>query len=471
MFDKLHEECGIFGVWDHDDASRLTYLGLYALQHRGQESAGIVSSDGQLLRAEKGMGYVSEIFKEAQMSRLVGRSAIGHVRYSTAGEVSLREAQPFLITCHRGQLAVCHNGNLPFAGKQREELEREGAIFSSTSDTEVVLHCIARSRAETLYEAVVDTLSTVEGAYSMLFLTNDCMIAARDPRGFRPLCLGKLDGSYVFASETCAFDLIGAEHVRDVEPGEVVVVDKTGIYSSFPLPMREPAMCIFEHVYFSRPDSIIFGRSVNKSRHMMGKQLAIEQPVDADIVVPIPDSGTAAAIGFAAQSGISFRFGLVRNHYIGRTFIQPHQSIRNFGVKVKLNPVRDLIEGRRVVLIDDSIVRGTTSQKIVQLIRQAGATEVHLRISCPPTIAPCYYGVDTPSKEELIASHQSVEEIRKFVGADSLGYLSLEGLLMACGADDEQPRFCTACYTSKYPIEVSGEVKQRCSAVASNEPL
>jgi amidophosphoribosyltransferase len=468
MLDKFHEECGIFGVWDNEDAARLTYLGLYALQHRGQESAGIVSSDGKLMRAEKGMGYVSEIFKETRINQLVGRSSIGHVRYSTAGEVSVREAQPFLITCHRGQLSVCHNGNLPYASTLRKELELEGAIFSSTSDTEVVLHCIARSRAATLYDAIVDTLSKIDGAYSMLFLTHDSLIAARDPRGFRPLCLGKIDDSYVFASETCAFDLIGAEHIRDVEPGEVVIIDKEGLHSSFPLPAKEPAMCIFEHVYFSRPDSIIFGRSVNKSRHMMGKQLAIEQPVDADIVVPIPDSGTAAAIGFAAQSGISFRFGLVRNHYIGRTFIQPQQSIRDFGVKVKLNPVRDLIEGRRVVLIDDSIVRGTTSQKIVSLIRQAGATEVHLRISCPPTISPCYYGVDTPSKDELIASHQSIEDIRKFVGADSLGYLSLEGLLSACGAEDK-PQFCTACYTEKYPIEVTAEMKQRCSAVASSK--
>jgi amidophosphoribosyltransferase len=469
MFDKFREECGIFGIWEHDDAARLTYLGLYALQHRGQESAGIVSSDGEKLRAEKGMGYVSEIFKEPQIDQLVGRTAIGHVRYSTAGEVSIREAQPFLIACHRGQIAVCHNGNLPFANQLREQLEGEGAIFSSTSDTEVVLHCIARSRAATLYDAVVDTLSKVEGAYSMLFLTNDSLIAVRDPRGFRPLCLGKIGDSYVFASETCAFDLIGADYVRDVEPGEVVIVDRAGLHSSFPLPKREPSMCIFEHVYFSRPDSIIFGRSVNKSRHMMGKRLAVEQPVDADIVVPIPDSGTAAAIGYAAQSGISFRFGLVRNHYIGRTFIQPQQSIRNFGVKVKLNPVRDLIEGRRVVLIDDSIVRGTTSQKIVSLMRQAGATEVHLRISCPPTIAPCYYGVDTPSKEELIASHQTVDEICSFIGADSLGYLSLEGMLEACGADDDQPGFCTACYTSRYPIEITEEMKQRCSAAANSK--
>lgn len=465
MLDKLHEECGIFGIWNHSDASHLTYLGLYALQHRGQESAGIIASDGEILRAEKGMGYVNEVFKEAQMSHLPGQASIGHVRYSTAGEVTIREAQPLLINYHQGQLAICHNGNLPFANKLREDLEAQGAIFSSTSDTEVILHEIARSRTSNLYEAITNTLSAIEGAYSMLFLTTKSLIAVRDPRGFRPISLGKLGQAYVVASETCAFDLIGAEYIRDVAPGEVLIINENGLESHFPFPKHNPAMCVFEHVYFSRPDSIVFGQSVNKSRHKMGRQLAIEHPISADIVVPIPDSGTAAAIGFAAQSGISFRFGLVRNHYIGRTFIQPHQSIRNFGVRVKLNPVKDLIEGRRVILIDDSIVRGTTSQKIVAMIRQAGAKEVHMRISCPPTIAPCYYGVDTPSREELIASHQSIEEIRKFIGADSLGYLSIEGLLTACGEEIDKPKFCTACYTNKYPIEVSSSAKQLCSVV------
>jgi amidophosphoribosyltransferase len=463
MLDKFHEECGIFGIWNHPDAAHLTYLGLYALQHRGQESAGIVASDGENLRAQKGMGYVNDVFKETEMEHLPGKTSIGHVRYSTAGEVSIREAQPLLINYHRGQLAICHNGNLPFANNLREKLEGEGAIFSSTSDTEVVLHGIARSKAQNLYGAIVDTLSTIEGAYSMLFLTPENLIAIRDPRGFRPLSLGKLDDAYVIASETCAFDLIGAEHIRDIEPGEVVIISQDKLESFSPFPKKKPAMCIFEHVYFSRPDSIVFGRSVNKSRHKMGKRLALEHPANADIVVPIPDSGTAAAIGFATQSGLSFRFGLVRNHYVGRTFIQPQQSIRNFGVKIKLNAVRDLIEGRRVVLIDDSIVRGTTSQKIVAMIRQAGAKEVHMRISCPPTVAPCYYGVDTPSKEELIAAHQSVEEICKFIGADSLGYLSIEGLLSACGEEAENPSFCTACYTNKYPIEVSSQAKQLCS--------
>ncbi|MCS6885480.1 MAG: amidophosphoribosyltransferase [Acidobacteriota bacterium] len=465
MFDKLREECGIFGIWNSDNAARLTYLGLYALQHRGQESAGIVSADGQKLYVEKEMGHVSEVFKERHIERLKGRHAIGHVRYSTAGEVSLREAQPLVITCHRGQLAVCHNGNFPFATEERSLLESAGAIFSSTSDTEVVLHLIARSRASSLIAAIVDALSRLEGAYSMLFMTKDSLIAVRDPRGFRPLSLGKLDGSYVIASETCAFDLIGAEYLRDIQPGEVLVIDNSGISSSLPFLPQPSAMCVFEHVYFARPDSIIFERSVNKSRHKMGRRLALEQPVEADIVVPVPDSGVAAAIGYSRESGIALRFGLVRNHYIGRTFIEPKQSIRDFGVRIKLNPVRDLLEGRRVVLIDDSIVRGTTSQKIVSMVRQAGAKEVHMRISCPPTIAPCYFGVDTPTREELIAANHSVEEIRDFIGADSLGYLSLEGLLEACGATGKR-QYCTGCYTGIYPLEINRKKMSRTAVTA-----
>ncbi|HET8674411.1 MAG TPA: amidophosphoribosyltransferase, partial [Blastocatellia bacterium] len=418
MMDKLKEECGVFGIFNHEDAARLTYLGLYALQHRGQESAGMVSSDGGRMHPARGMGYVSEIFKEEQLSRLPGRSVIGHVRYSTAGSVSLLEAQPFLVDGYRGQIALCHNGNLPYASEVRSQLELDGAIFSSTSDTEVVLHKIARSRAEDLVGAIVETFTEIEGAYSMLFLTKDSLIAVRDPRGFRPLCLGQLGDSYVVASETCAFDLIDANYLRDVQPGEILIIDRDGLHSSFPLQKEKPAHCIFEHVYFSRPDSLVFGRSVNKSRHKMGQQLAREHPADADIVVPVPDSGTAAAIGYASESGLKFRFGLVRNHYVGRTFIEPKQSIRHFGVKVKLNPVRDLIEGQRVVLIDDSIVRGTTSKKIVQMVRQAGAREVHVRISCPPTIAPCFYGVDTPTREELIGANLSVDQIAEFIGAD-----------------------------------------------------
>ena len=454
MFDKFHEECGVFGIFGHEDASRLAYLGLYALQHRGQESAGIVSSDGKKLFAERGMGQVSDVFPESVMARLPGDLAIGHVRYSTAGKVSINEAQPFAVNCSLGQIALCHNGNLPDASEARRQLEAEGAIFSSTSDTEVVLHRMARAKDKSsLVGAVVEALDGDEGAFSMLFATPTQMIAVRDARGFRPLCMGRLEGATVFASETCAFDLIGAEYVRDVEPGEVVLVDADGIQSFKPFASRPTTHCIFEHVYFSRPDSLVFGRSVNKSRHLLGRYLARECPADADIVVPVPDSGVSAAIGYATESGLKFRFGLMRNHYVGRTFIEPRSQIRHFGVKIKLNPVRDLIEGRRVVLIDDSIVRGTTSQKLVKMMRDAGAREIHMRISCPPTIAPCYYGVDTPNREELIAAHKSVEEIRQFLGADSLGYLSHKGLLDAVG-DAGQERHCTACYTGKYPTKV-----------------
>ncbi|MEW6130285.1 MAG: amidophosphoribosyltransferase [Acidobacteriota bacterium] len=460
MLDKFKEECGVFGIFNHEEAARLTYLGLYSLQHRGQESAGIVSADDKRLYACRGMGHVHEIFGEAQLSTLPGNSSIGHVRYSTAGSVSLLEAQPFLVDGYRGQIALCHNGNLPYANEVRRELEMDGAIFSSTSDTEVVLHKIARSKAPNLISAILDVFQHIEGAYSMLFLTKESLIAVRDPRGFRPLCLGKLDGSYVLASETCAFDLIGATYERDVEPGEIVVINHAGIESYFLPQEAKPAHCIFEHVYFSRPDSLVFGISVNKTRHKMGRQLAVECPADADIVVPVPDSGVAAAVGYASQSGLKFRFGLVRNHYVGRTFIEPKQSIRHFGVKIKLNPVRDLIEGRRVVLIDDSIVRGTTSKKIVQMVRSAGAREVHVRISCPPTIAPCFYGVDTPTREELIASNKSIEEIAKFIDADSLGYLSIGGLLAACD-DPEGQRFCTACYTNNYPIPVTASARTK----------
>ncbi|MFN9740735.1 MAG: amidophosphoribosyltransferase, partial [Acidobacteriota bacterium] len=442
MFDKFREECGVFGIYGHEDAARLAYLGLYALQHRGQESAGIVSSNGEKLFAERGMGQVNDVFTEPVLTRLPGQLAIGHVRYSTAGKVSINEAQPFAVKCSLGQIALCHNGNLPDAAEARAQLEADGAIFSSTSDTEVVLHRIARSKSGDIVAAIAEALAGDEGAFSMLFATPNRLIAVRDARGFRPLCMGRLNGATVFASETCAFDLIGAEYIRDVAPGEIVVVDEQGIRSVEPFGKRPTTHCVFEHVYFSRPDSLVFGRSVNKSRHLLGRHLAQECPADADIVVPVPDSGVAAAIGFAAESGLKFRFGLMRNHYVGRTFIDPRSQIRHFGVKIKLNPVRDLIEGRRVVLIDDSIVRGTTSQKLVKMMRDAGAREVHMRISCPPTIAPCYYGVDTPTREELIAAHQSVEEIRAYLGADSLGYLSLKGLLNAVG-DQHQERYCT----------------------------
>src|SRR5215212_3453587 len=432
---KLREECGVFGIYGHPDAARLTYLGLYALQHRGQESCGIVASDGSELRLER---------------------AMGHVLYSTAGEVSILEAQPFLVTCQHGQIAVCHNGNLPFATEERQRLERDGAIFSSTSDTEVVLHGVARSRL-TVREAIPQVLRETEGAFSMLFLTPSELIAIRDSRGFRPLALGRLGDAWVVASETCAFDLIDAQYVRDVEPGEMLVIDKEGLRSSHPLPEQRHSMCLFEHVYFARPDSLIYGKSINESRHNMGRRLAVEQPADADIVVPVPDSGVAAAIGYAAESGLSFRFGLVRNHYVGRTFIEPRQSIRSFGVRIKLNPVRDLINGKRVVLIDDSIVRGTTSKKIVRMVREAGAKEIHVRISCPPTISPCYYGVDTPNKSELIAAQMTVEQIREFIEADSLGYLSLDGMITATGLSANAS--CVACWNGQYPTRITREAE------------
>lgn len=455
--DKFRDECGVFGIYGHADASRLTYLGLYALQHRGQESCGIVSSNETELRQERAMGHVADAFDQSALDRLTGASAIGHVRYSTAGEVSIREAQPFLVTCQHGQIAVCHNGNLPFAREERRQLERGGAIFSATSDTEVILHKVARSRAASVREAIPEVLKNTEGAFSMLFLTPNELIAIRDPRGFRPLALGRVGEAWVVASETCAFDLIDGEYLRDVEPGEMIVIDRDGLRSSHPLEKQQASMCLFEHVYFARPDSLIYGRSVNESRHKMGKRLAIEQPADADLVVPVPDSGTVAAIGYAAQSETSFRFGLVRNHYVGRTFIEPRQSIRSFGVRIKLNPVRHLIAGKRVVLIDDSIVRGTTSKKIVRMVREAGAKEIHVRISCPPTISPCYYGIDTPNKADLIAAQMSVEEIRKFIEADSLGYLSLEGMMEAIGMNSDAS--CVACWNEKYPTRITQEAE------------
>jgi amidophosphoribosyltransferase len=402
------------------------------------------------------MGHVSEAFDQSTLDRLRGTSAIGHVRYSTAGDVSINEAQPFLVICQHGQIAVCHNGNLPFASEERLRLEREGAIFSSTSDTEVVLHGVARSR-KSVREAIPEVLTGTEGAFSMLFLTPKEMIAIRDPRGFRPLALGRLGDAWVIASETCAFDLIDAQYVREVEPGEMIVIDRYGLRSSHPLPQQKHSMCLFEHVYFARPDSLVYGRSINESRHKMGRRLAIEQPADADIVVPVPDSGVAASIGYAAESGLSFRFGLVRNHYVGRTFIEPRQSIRSFGVRIKLNPVRDLIQGKRIVLIDDSIVRGTTSKKIVRMVREAGAKEIHVRISCPPTISPCYYGVDTPDKSELIAANMSVQEICEFIEADSLGYLSLEGMIAATGVSPDSS--CVACWNGQYPTRITHDAE------------
>ena len=450
--DHFHDHCGVFGIVGHPEASKLTYLGLYALQHRGQESSGIASSDGSDLHFHKALGLVQEIFTPEVLSHLPGSLAIGHTRYSTAGDNTLVNAQPVVIDCNKGKIALGHNGNLTNALEVRRRLEHRGSIFQTTSDTEVIVHLIARSTARTLAGAIADALTQVEGAYSFLLLTRDEMFAIRDPRGFRPLVLGRFDGAWAAASETCAFDLIDAEYVREVEPGEMVRISRAGVESIHFAAEKPNQQCIFEHVYFSRPDSIVFGRQVNQSRQQLGRLLAREHPVAADLVSPVPDSGVPAAIGYAAESGIPFQMALIRNHYVGRTFIEPEQSIRDFGVKLKLNPVRRMIEGQRVILVDDSIVRGTTSRKIVRLVREAGATEVHMRISCPPTISPCYYGVDTPRRDELIAARHSTEEIREFLGADSLGYLSLPSLRAA--VEDTQGKFCTSCYTGSYPTEL-----------------
>ena len=456
--DKLGEECGVFGIMTHPEAARIVYLGLYALQHRGQESAGIVSSDGKKLYIEKGMGYVADLFSESRLERLPGHAALGHVRYPSAGESSARNAQPIMVDCWRGPLSLAHNGNLTNARELRRELEQEGAIFHSVSDCEVIMHLMSRSRLRTVREAFVEALLQIQGAYSLVALTPKYLLAARDPHGFRPLCLGRVEGNtYVVASETCALDLINAEYIRDVEPGEVVCILNDGngsgniLESQMPLPKTEPAFCIFEHIYFGRPDSLVFGRTVNTSRYEMGTLLAQEHPVDADAVVPIPDSGFAASLGFSRKSGIPLEFGLTRNHYVGRTFIEPRQTIRNFGVKVKLNPIRESLRGKRVVLIDDSIVRGTTSRKIVEIVRAAGASEIHMRITSPPVIAPCYYGIDIPTRRELIGSTKSIDGICDFIGADSLGYLSLESTLRAVDAKNQ---YCSACFTGNYPTQV-----------------
>jgi amidophosphoribosyltransferase len=449
IWDKLKEECGIFGIVSHPEAARIAYLGLYALQHRGQESAGIASSDRKKLHLQKGMGYVADIFKEPQLESLKGDLALGHVRYSTAGESVSWNAQPILVDCWRGPIALAHNGNLTNAGALRHELERDGVIFHSTSDSEVILHLISRSRRRTLQEAFVEALRTVQGAYCVALLTPEYLLVTRDPHGFRPLSIGRVDGSYVVASETCAFDLINAEYVREVEPGEVIRIEENNLESQSPLSREKPSFCVFEHIYFSRPDSLVFGRTVNASRREMGKFLAREHRVDADVVVPVPDSGVSSAIGFSQESRIPIEFGLIRNHYVGRTFIEPKQSIRNFGVKIKLNPVREILQGKRIVLVDDSIVRGTTSKKIVQIMRSAGAKEIHMRITSPPLVSPCFYGIDIPTKHELIAYTKSVEEICRFIGADSLGYLSLEATLKAV---EDNRQYCSACFTGKYPV-------------------
>ncbi|MDE3032262.1 MAG: amidophosphoribosyltransferase [Acidobacteriota bacterium] len=448
----FRDECGVFGIAPQAEAARQTYLGLYALQHRGQEAAGICSRDTAGLHLHKAQGYVADVFTETVLDSLPGDAAIGHTRYSTTGGNVASAAHPFLIHGRFGQVALCHNGNLTNTEDLRARLIADGHTFTSPSDSEVLLALINRAPADTLEEAVVSALREAKGAYSLLILTEEALIAARDTHGFRPLAMGRLNGTTVFSSETCAFDLVGAAYVRDVEPGEMVVVPRNGSAprSHFPLPKVQAKPCVFEHIYFARPDSLVYGQSVMVARREMGRLLALRHPVDADLVVPVPDSGVSAALGYSEQSGIPFDFGIIRNHYVGRTFIEPKQTIRSFGVKVKLNPVRHLLAGKRVVLVDDSIVRGTTSKKIVQMVREAGAKEVHLRIACPPTTHSCFYGIDTPKRQHLIASYMPLEEITAFVEADTLGYLAMEDLHRSVGDDGQG--FCYACFTGDYPV-------------------
>src|SRR5215471_12270668 len=456
--------CGVVGVYGHPEAANLAYLGLYALQHRGQESAGIVATDGVKLRFVREMGHVNDIFTANRLKDLPGKAAIGHVRYSTAGDSTKKNAQPIVVDYAGGAVAVGHNGNLVNAVELRERLEAEGSIFQTTSDTEVIVHLIARSREQTLPERAADALRQVRGAYSLVFLTEDSLVVVRDPMGFRPLVLGKTkNGAWVVSSETCAFELLEAEFQRDIQPGEMVIIDDRGPRSVWPFGPQDRHRCVFEWVYFARPDSTIDGTSVYRARERMGRRLAVEHPVPADVVIPVPDSGVAAAIGYARESGIPYDQGLMRSHYMGRTFIEPSQQIRHFGVKLKLSPVREVLNGKRVVVVDDSIVRGTTSRKIVEMIRGAGAREVHMRISSPPTQGPCHYGIDTPTREELIASSRSVDQIRQFVGADSLGYLSLEGLHESVNGAGSGPKegFCNACFSNDYPIRIQQPARLR----------
>jgi len=455
LADRFHDECGVVGVHGHPEAANITYLGLYALQHRGQESAGIVSTPGggRPHAVHRGMGLVADVFNERILERLPGRHAIGHVRYSTAGDSALVNAQPFCATTDAGPVAIAHNGNLVNALPIRRELEGRGAIFSTTADSEVIVQLLARSREKLPEERLIDALSRVKGAFSLVMSTADALIAARDPHGFRPLSLGRLDGAWVVASETCALDLIGASHERDVEPGEMVVVRRGRLRSLRPFRGEHERFCIFEYIYFARPDSDLNGHNVYSFRKELGRTLAREHPARADVVVPVLDSGNTAALGYAEESGIPYEQALIRNHYVRRTFIEPAQSIRHFGVKVKHNAVRGPLEGKRVVLVDDSIVRGTTLTKIVTMLRSAGAREVHLRISSPPTVGPCHYGIDTPTREELIAHNYSVEEIRKLMDADSLGYLTLDGL-RGCSAALKHG-YCDACFSDEYPVPVT----------------
>lgn len=457
MEEGLKSGCGVVGVFGHAEAANIVYLALHALQHRGQESAGIAVSNGREITFHKGLGLVQDVFDEETIRELSGDIAIGHVRYSTTGTSDIKNAQPFVVEFSRGPIAVAHNGNLVNAYEIRKELEAEGSIFQSTMDTEVIVHLIARSKARSIEESIFESLMRIKGAFSLVFLTKDMLVAARDPYGFRPLALGRLKMSYVITSETCAFDLIDSEYIREIEPGEILYITKDSVFSErLPSPPRR-SFCIFEHVYFSRPDSIVFGTSAYSTRVKMGRILAREAPVEVDIVVPVPDSGMPAAIGYSRESGIPMEMGFIRSHYVGRTFIEPEESIRHFGVKLKLNAQKKVLKGKRVVIIDDSIVRGNTSRKIIKMVRDAGAKEVHVRISSPPIIGPCYYGIDTPTKKELIASSHSIDEIKKFILADTLYYLSIDGMVEATGISKND--FCLACFTDKYPVEVPSTIE------------
>lgn len=454
--DQMHEECGVFGVYNHPEAANITYLGLYALQHRGQESSGLAVSNNKKLTRYTGMGLVNQVFRHSDIfDKLQGPHCIGHNRYSTTGSSSLKNAQPILIDFKAGQLASAHNGNLVNADIIRKEMEEDGSIFSSTTDTEVIMHLVARSKRNKIENMILDALSQVEGAFSILFLTKDAMFGVRDPRGVRPLALGEKDGSYFLSSETCSFDLLDVKTIREIEPGEMVRI-KDGKVDSFRIPSYEKvdktAHCVFEYIYFSRPDSFIFGENVDKVRRKLGRQLAIEHPAkNADLVIGVPDSSTTAALGYSEQSDVRFDIGLIRNHYVGRTFILPEQDKRDFGVRIKFNPVKGVLKDKSVVIVDDSIVRGTTMKKIITLVRAAGPKEIHLRISSPPIIGACYYGIDMPDSKKLIANEKTIEEIRNYLGVDSLGYLSIDGVLSVV----EKPgkSFCTACFTGKYPMK------------------
>ena len=454
MLDKFHDECGVVGVYGHPDAANLVYLGLYALQHRGQESAGIAASSNGKMHLEVGMGLVADVFSDLRLKKLPGNIAVGHNRYSTTGVSRVKNAQPCLIEYSGGTMAMGHNGNLVNASEIRKELGAAGAIFQSTNDSEVIVHLMAQSRRNSFVDRAVAALSQVKGAYSIVLMSENELVAARDPQGFRPLCLGKLDGAYIVASESCVMDLVEAEFIREIEPGELILINQFGVKSFYPFQKAPTKQCVFEHIYFSRPDSYLFGHSVYSTRKLMGKALAREKPVEADVVVPVPDSGVISAMGYSEEAKIPFQMGLIRNHYVGRTFIEPQSQIRNFGVKIKLNAVKPVIEGKRVIIIDDSIVRGTTSKKIVRMLREVGAREVHVRISSPPTTHSCFYGIDTPTKGELIASNMDIDQTCKYLGADSLHYISLEKMLEIFG--EQKDDFCAACFDGRYPVDVTG---------------